>query len=265
MDDVTTVSTPDLLVETAQGVVHVVLNRPEKRNALSRAMILRFGAALSRIAGDATARVVVIAANGPVFCSGHDLSEIATGSESDHRELFANCSQVMMQLRQLPQPVIARVQGTATAAGCQLVAACDLAVVSEQATFATPGVKIGLFCTTPMVPLVRAIPAKAAMEMLLTGQPISARRACELGLVNRVVPAEELDAAVDQFAELIQSFSPDVIRLGKAAFYDQLAIDETSAYQRAVEAMTKNTQLADAREGISAFLEKRSPDWTDPA
>jgi enoyl-CoA hydratase/carnithine racemase len=162
----------------------------------------------------------------------------------------------------LPQPAIARVHGVATAAGCQLVAACDLAVAVEGATFATPGVKIGLFCTTPMVPLVRAVPAKAALEMLLTGQPISARRALELGLVNRVVPPEGLDGAVREYVEAILAVSPLVVRLGKAAFYEQLALSEPEAYERAVGVMTENAVCRDAQEGMRAFLEKRRPEWT---
>ena len=262
MDYKTIISSTKLLVQAAGGVVQVVLNRPEKRNALSREMIAHLDTAFSHIAKDTSARVVVLSAKGPVFCAGHDLNEMTGLAEFEYRELFENCSRVMMQLRRLPQPVIARVQGTATAAGCQLVAACDLAVAADQAVFATPGVKIGLFCTTPMVPLVRAIPAKAAMEMLLTGQPISANRALELGLLNRVVPMEELDTVIDQLAEAIISYSPEVIRIGKAAFYDQLTFDETRAYERAVQVMTHNAELPDAQEGIRAFLEGRSPNWT---
>lgn len=261
MDYASVTTSPELLVEAAGPVTRVVLNRPNKRNALSLETISQLDNALSRIASDASAKVVVIAANGPVFCSGHDLTEMTGRSELQYRELFSNCSRMMIKLRQMPQPVIARVQGTATAAGCQLVAACDLAVASEQAMFSTPGVKIGLFCTTPMVPLVRAIPAKAAMEMLLTGKPIPARRAFELGLVNRVVPEEELDETIDQLVESITSFSPAVIRMGKAAFYDQLDVDEREAYERALAVMVENALLPDAQEGMGAFLEKRSPNW----
>jgi enoyl-CoA hydratase/carnithine racemase len=167
----------------------------------------------------------------------------------------------MLQFRRLPQPVIARVQGMATAAGCQLVAACDLAVAAEDAQFATPGVKIGLFCTTPMVPLVRAIPPKPALEMLMTGEPIRARRALELGLVNRVVAASELDAAVQQLTDAIRVSGPAVVRLGKAAFYEQLGLVEAAAYQRANYIMTENACLHDAQEGMQAFLQKRRPVW----
>jgi enoyl-CoA hydratase/carnithine racemase len=183
-------------------------------------------------------------------------------SAESYRDLFTLCSRVMQQFRSLPQPVIARVQGMATAAGCQLVAACDLAVAADTATFATPGVKIGLFCTTPMVPLVRAIPAKAALEMLLTGKPISAQRALELGLVNRVVGANELDASVQEFTDAILASSPLTVRLGKAAFYNQLAMDEATAYELATDVMTGNALRADAQEGIQAFLQKRRPAWT---
>ena len=251
-----------LITETIGNVVHVILNRPQKRNALSLELLQELDASLARIAEDKSARVVVISACGPVFCSGHDLSEMVGGSEESYRELFSLCSRVMLQLRRLPQPVIARVHGVATAAGCQLVAACDLAVAAETATFDTPGVKIGLFCTTPMVPLVRAIPAKAAMEMLLTGKPISAQRALELGLVNRVMAANELDAAVQEFIDAIVASSPLTVRLGKAAFYDQLALDETAAYERATCVMTDNAVRADAQEGMTAFLQKRRPVWT---
>ena len=256
-----TAMAPGLLTEASNGVVHLTLNRPEKRNALSRELLSELGEALHQVAADATARVVVLAANGPAFCSGHDLGEMVGCSESDYQDLFALCSRVMQQLRRLPQPVIARVHGLATAAGCQLVAACDLAVAAEGAAFATPGVKIGLFCTTPMVPLVRAIPAKPALEMLLTGKPISAWRALELGLVNRVVSADDLDAAVREYVEAILESSLLTIRLGKAAFYDQLALDEPTAYERATAVMTDNALRHDAQEGVTAFLRKRRPMW----
>lgn len=250
-----------LNIEVNGGVARLVLNRPEKRNALSWELLEALDTALARIADDPTARVVVISARGPVFCSGHDLTEMVGCSDEDYRRLFTHCSRVMLKLRRLPQPVIARVQGMATAAGCQLVAACDLAVASETATFATPGVKIGLFCTTPMVPLVRAIPPKAALEMLLTGRPISANRAMELGLVNRVVAPNELDASVGELVDAILASSSLTIRLGKAAFYDQLTLDEATAYERATGVMTDNAGLADAQEGMQAFLQKRNPVW----
>lgn len=251
----------ELLTEAASGVIRLTLNRPDKRNALSHALLSWLRDALDAIAADESALVVVLAGNGPVFCAGHDLGEMVGRSEAEYRDLFTLCSKVMQQLRRLPQPVIARVHGLATAAGCQLVAACDLAVAAEGASFATPGVKIGLFCTTPMVPLVRAVSAKPALEMLLTGKAISARRALELGLVNRVVPAAELDAAVGELVEAILASSPLVVRLGKGAFYDQLALDEGAAYERATDVMTGNAVCQDAQEGISAFLQKRKAVW----
>jgi enoyl-CoA hydratase/carnithine racemase len=256
-----TTTAPVLLVENNSGVIQLILNRPEKRNALSAELLHELDQAIARLADDAAARVVIVASRGTVFCSGHDLGEMTGCSEEAYRDLFTLCSRVMYGLRRLPQPVIARVQGMATAAGCQLVAACDLAVAADNASFATPGVKIGLFCTTPMVPLVRAIPAKPAMEMLLTGKPISAQRAYELGLVNRVVPADKLDAAVQEYAEAIIASSPLTVRMGKAAFYDQLNLHEAVAYDRATEVMTDNVMKQDAQEGIGAFLQKRRPVW----
>jgi enoyl-CoA hydratase/carnithine racemase len=252
----------DLLVEKQAGIVRLTLNRPEKRNALSLKLLGELDAAINKIATDRDARVVVIAAAGKVFCSGHDLAEMTGRTKADYHELFSACSVVMQGLRKLPQPVIARVQGTATAAGCQLVASCDLVVAAAEAQFAAPGVKIGLFCTTPMVPLVRAVPAKLALEMLFTGAPISAQRALSAGLVNRVVPAEQLDPAVQEFCDAILATSPLVIGLGKKAFYDQLSVDEATAYDRAVEIIADNATFADAQEGIRAFLEKRPPVWT---
>ena len=257
-------STPSLvLVASADaGVVTLTLNRPDRRNALSEALLSRLEEALEAIAGDDSVRVVVVAANGTVFSSGHDLSEMVGRSEEEYATLFGRCSRVMQRLRGLPQPVIARVQGPALAAGCQLVASCDLAVAAEGATFSTPGVKIGLFCTTPMIPLVRAIPPKAAMEMLLTGSPISAEQALGLGLVNRVVPVEGLDAVVREWTDAIKSSSPLAVRIGKAAFYDQLSLDEPSAYARGTAVMVDNATRHDAQEGIGAFLAKRRPGWT---
>jgi enoyl-CoA hydratase/carnithine racemase len=254
---------PELELERQADVVRLTLNRPERRNALSRSLLGLLEDALAALAVNRKARVVVLAARGPVFCSGHDLGEMTGRSEADYRDLFATCSRVMLMLRRLPQPVIARVQGVATAAGCQLVAACDLAVAAEAATFATPGVKIGLFCTTPMVPLVRAVPDKAALEMLFTGNPITARRAFELGLVNRVVPADTLDEAVGELCAAISAMSPTALRLGKEAFYKLRSLDEEAAYRQAIEVMTGNALRHDAQEGMAAFLEKRSPSWED--
>jgi enoyl-CoA hydratase/carnithine racemase len=252
-----------LLQERREGVVRLTLNRPERRNALSWELLTRLEQAIDSIATDQSARIVVIAGNGPAFSAGHDLAEMAGQSEPEYRSLFALCSRVMLGLRRLNQPVVARVHGVATAAGCQLVAACDLAVAAEVATFATPGVKIGLFCTTPMIPLVRVIPPRIAMEMLLTGSPITARRAFELGLVNRVVPGAELDAAVQSLIDSILAMSPHVIGLGKRAFYDLERLGESTAYERAVPIMVANAVCNDAREGIAAFLQKRPPHWED--
>jgi len=251
-----------VVVETHAGVTRLTLNRPERRNALSEAMLTEIGQALDQIAEDSVTRVVVLGAAGPVFCSGHDLGEMVGRSQLDYQALFTRCSGVMQKLRRLPQPVIARVQGLATAAGCQLVAACDLAVAVTDAKFATPGVKIGLFCSTPMVPLVRAVPAKVAMEMLLTGIPITAERALEVGLINRVVPTDHLDVTIKELTDAIVASSPMTIRLGKRAFYDQLNLDEETAYDRATSVMTGNAVKHDAQEGISAFLQKRAAQWT---
>jgi enoyl-CoA hydratase/carnithine racemase len=256
------VAAPPLLTETRAGVVRLTLNRPDRRNALSRELLARLAAAQDALARDPSARVVVLAANGPAFCAGHDLGEMVGGAEADYRDLFRLCSDVMLRFRSLPQPVIARVHGLATAAGCQLVAACDLAVAADGASFATPGVKIGLFCTTPMVPLVRAVPPRVALEMLFTGKPITAQRAYEVGLVNRVVAAADLDSAVQEYCEAILASSPLTVRLGKAAFYEGLALDEAAAYDRASAVMTDNALRRDAQEGMSAFLQKRRPQWT---
>jgi enoyl-CoA hydratase/carnithine racemase len=252
-----------LKIEAQSGVVRVTLNRPERRNALSQAMLAELETAFEKIAADRSAKVLVLAAAGPVFCSGHDLSEMVGRSQEEYEAIFAQCTRVMQQIRRLPQPVIARVQGMATAAGCQLAATCDLAVAATEARFATPGVKIGLFCTTPMVPLVRSVPPKVAMEMLLTGIPITAERALAVGLVNRVVPASELDAAIRELTDAILASSPAVMSQGKRAFYEQIALDEPSAYKKAMCLMTEAAGEHDAQEGISAFLEKRPPRWKD--
>ena len=251
----------ELLEQLDDGVLRLTLNRPERRNALSRGLIAALDQALQRAADTPDVRVVVLAAAGTVFSSGHDLGEVRDMSDVDARKLFAECSLMMQRIRGLPQPVIARVQGMATAAGCQLAATCDLAVAANGAMFATPGVKIGLFCTTPMVPLVRSIAPKKAMEMLLTGKPITAAEALAAGLVNRVVPVEELDRTIAEMTGAIVAASPVTIRIGKAAFYDQIHLDEPTAYGRAVEVMAANLSHPDAREGVRAFLEKRPPRW----
>lgn len=253
----------ELTVSNNSGITTLTLNRPARRHALSQSLLNELSQELTKIANEPSVRVVILASTGAVFSSGHDLGEMRDRSEEEYRELFSTCSRVMQQIRQLPQPVIARVQGFATAAGCQLVAACDLAVASETAQFATPGVKIGLFCTTPMVPLVRNVPPKIAMEMLLTGRPISAQKALMAGLINAVVPEAQLDEAIKQYTDAILTSSRQVIALGKREFYEQLNLDEADAYSRAVNIMTSNATMPDAQEGISAFLEKRPAQWSE--
>jgi enoyl-CoA hydratase/carnithine racemase len=252
----------DLTLSVEAGIASLTLDRPSKRNALSLSLLQALDETITHLSHDSSARVVVLGGNGPIFSSGHDLGEMVGRTEADYRGLFALCSKVMLGLRKLPQPVIARVHGPAFAAGCQLVAACDLAVAAESATFATPGVKIGLFCTTPMVPLVRAVPPKPAMEMLLTGQPIPARQALAWGLVNRVVEPAKLDEAVMELARPILDASPLTVRMGKEAFYRQQALSEEAAYADAVDVMTANACKQDAQEGMGAFLQKRAPKWT---
>lgn len=262
MEGATQRNEPALLRGDADGIATLTLNRPEARNALTVAMLAALEAEIAAIANDATVRVVVIAANGPAFSAGHDLREIrANPGLRKYRDLFSHSSGLMLSLVRLAKPVIAKVHGTATAAGCQLVASCDLAVAASTARFATPGVNIGLFCSTPMVPLSRAVGRKAAMEMLLTGEAIDAERAREIGLVNRVVAPERLDAEVDALARLIASKSPRTIAIGKDAFYRQIDLDYEAAYACGADAMARNMTMDDAEEGIDAFLEKRKPEW----
>ena len=257
------VSAAVLLREDHGAVAYLTLNRPQARNALSVGLITALEQALSDIASDRTIHVVVIGGAGPAFCAGHDLRELRSRPEqAEHRALFTQCSRLMQQIVALPKPVIARVHGVATAAGCQLVASCDLAVAAETARFATPGVSIGLFCSTPMVALTRVVPRKAAMEMLLTGEMIDAARARELGLVNRVVPEAELDAAVAALAGQIAAKSPLTLAIGKEAFYRQANMDLPAAYALTADTMTRNMMANDAAEGIEAFLAKRPPVWT---
>jgi len=243
------------------AAARIVLSRPERRNALSHEMLEGVIAALDAMHADRSIRVVVLAADGPAFSSGHDLREVQSAPAERIEALFALCARMMLRMREIPQPVIARVHGVATAAGCQMVAACDLAIAAEGATFATPGVNIGLFCSTPAVPIVRSIGRKRAMEMLLTGDAIDARTALDWGLVNRVVPLDALDEAVDALAARIASVSADTVALGKRAFYAQLERDEHDAYAIASQAMCENMSLPDASEGIAAFLEKRPASW----
>ena len=239
----------------------VTLNRPQRRNALSLALMQELIDCLSEIGSRRDLRAVILAANGTVFSAGHDLSEMVGRDVSEYRRLFDVCTELMEKLQSIPQPVIAEVQGIATAAGCQLVATCDLAIASEDAAFATPGVRIGLFCTTPMVALSRAIGRKRALEMLLTGELVDAHRAADWGLVNRVVAADRLRAETRQLAGRIAQASDMVVALGKQAFYTQIDLDQPKAYAYAKEVMSTNALAQDAQEGISSFLEKRTPCW----
>jgi enoyl-CoA hydratase/carnithine racemase len=250
-----------LLVETAAPVVRVTLNRPEKRNALSLALMRELTGALRELGASAGVRAVILAANGPAFSAGHDLAEMRGRSVAEYRELFDVCVELMQTLPRIPQPVIAEVQGIATAAGCQLVAACDLAVAAEGAKFATPGVKIGLFCSTPMVELTRAVGRKRALEMLLTGEAIDARTAAEWGLINRAVPAEKLREETFALAQKTAAASPLTVGVGKQAFYAQIDLDRAKAYDYTKEVMSLNALAEDAQEGIGAFLEKREACW----
>ena len=239
----------------------ITLNRPQRRNALSLELMLELLECLDQLGRNRETRAVILAAAGKVFCSGHDLSEMTGRDVGEYRRIFDVCSELMMKLQAIPQPVIAEVQGIATAAGCQLVAACDLAVAAEEAAFATPGVKIGLFCTTPMVALTRAIGRKHALQMLLTGEMVDARTAAAWGLINQVVPCAELSAATRLMAAKVAEASPLVVAIGKQAFYTQIDLDQPKAYAYAKEVMSMNAGAVDAQEGISAFLGKRSPCW----
>jgi enoyl-CoA hydratase/carnithine racemase len=251
-----------LLTETKDGVATLTLNRPGQFNALSSALIDKLQSTFDRLAADATVSVVVLAANGRGFCAGHDLKEIRTmGTMPEVESLFARCSRMMMTITTLPQPVIAKVHGIATAAGCQLVATCDLAVASTAATFATPGVNIGAFCSTPGVALGRAVGRKHAMEMLLTGETVGAARAYGIGLVNRVVSPEALDAEVEMLARCIASKSSAIIASGKQVFYRQLQLSLDDAYGLAGHAIACDFFTEDGKEGVDAFLGRRAPRW----
>jgi enoyl-CoA hydratase/carnithine racemase len=251
----------NLLVTAEASAARIILNRPEKRNALSLELMQELIAALRELAEAPDTHVVVIEGAGPAFSAGHDLSEMVGRDEAFFGELFEACTVMMELIHELPQPVIAKVHGIATAAGCQLVAACDLAVAATGTRFATPGVKIGLFCSTPMVPVSRAIGRKRALQLLLTGEPIDADTALEWGLINRVVPADELEPAVTDLAAAIARSSPYTIATGKRAFYVQIDQDEHDAYQHCSVVMSENARAQDAQEGMSAFLEKRAPNW----
>ena len=256
MDDV-------LLQRDEGGIAWLTLNRPAARNALSLQLMIALETALAEIGADRGMRAVVIGGAGPTFCAGHDLKEVRGAEPAALRTLFAQCSRLMQAIVDLPVPVIARVHGIASAAGCQLVATCDLAVAADTARFATPGVNIGLFCSTPMVALSRAVGRKAAMEMLLTGEPIGAAEAQRIGLVNRVAPEAALDAEVSRLAGLVASKSRAVVGLGKPAFYAQAEMGLADAYAYASGVMVRNMGEADAAEGIDAFIGKRAPVWSN--
>ena len=257
----TVASGATVLVREDGPAVCVTLNRPDKRNALSLELMRELLDTLQRVSADRRARAIVLDAAGPAFSAGHDLGEMVDCDARFHRELFDVCTELMETIHRLPQPVIAKVHAIATAAGCQLVAACDLAVAADTAAFATPGVKIGLFCSTPMVPLSRAIGRKRALDMLLTGRVIDAATALEWGLVNRVVPSDALDAEVAGLVDAIARSSPLTVAIGKDAFYSQIELDEHRAYDLAKAVMAMNARTDDAQEGMSAFLQKRPPQW----
>lgn len=251
----------NLLVTADGAAARIMLNRPEKRNALSLELMEELITALREASAEAATRVIVIEGAGPAFSAGHDLAEMIGRDETFYRELFGVCTVVMELIHELAQPVIAKVHGIATAAGCQLVAASDLAIAADGTRFATPGVKIGLFCSTPMVPVSRAVGRKRAMQLLLTGEPIDATTALEWGLVNRVVPAEELEPAVLELVEAITRSSSYTVATGKRAFYAQVDRAEHDAYEHCKVVMAENALAGDAQEGMSAFLQKRAPTW----
>jgi enoyl-CoA hydratase/carnithine racemase len=251
------------LLTAQEGHLGVItLNRPDRRNALSLEMMLELIRALDEYAANPAVRAVILAAKGKAFSSGHDLSEMVGRTLNDYRRIFDVCTELMTKIQSIPQPVIAEVQGIATAAGCQLVATCDLAVASDEAQFATPGVKIGLFCSTPMVALSRAVGRKRAMEMLLTGKMVDAATAAEWGLINRAVPAIELESETRRLACRIAEASSFTVGLGKQAYYAQIDLDQPKAYAYTKEVMSMNALAHDAQEGISAFLDKRAACWT---
>ncbi len=258
------VETPYVATARAGSVVTLTLNRGDRFNPLSRAMIAAIEAELDRLAEDREARVVVLAGAGRGFCAGHDLKEMRAHAEDKawQKDLFDACSRMMVKLTELPQPVIARVHGIATAAGCQLVSMCDLAVATEDAKLALPGVNVGVFCSTPAVGVARNIGRKRSMEMLLTGEMIDAKTALEWGLVNRVVPAAELDAAIAKFTAIVTARSPWVVATGKRTFYQQVDRGLAGAYELTGETMACNLLHPDAAEGIDAFLGKRKPQWS---
>lgn len=251
-----------ILVQEEPPVGRLILNRPAQRNALSLEMMREVTDGLNELAGSKGVQAIVIEGAGPAFSAGHDMGEMLDRPREFYSRLFEQCTTMMQTIHGVPQPVIAKVGTVATAAGCQLVASCDLVVAGEDATFATPGVRIGLFCTTPMVPVSRAVGRKRAMEMLLTGESISAHTAQAWGLVNRVVPSEQLEDAVMQLVQTITQYSPDVIGVGKEAFYRQMGTHEDEAYEITQPIMAEAATTPDAQEGFSAFLEKRPASWS---
>ena len=251
----------NILAQCDAPTAVITLNRPGRRNALSTAMMTDLISCLRWLGPRQDIRAVIIAASGPAFSAGHDLSELRGRDIGDYRHIFDLCTELMTLIQEIPQPVIAEVAGIATAAGCQLVASCDLAVASNEAKFATPGVRIGLFCSTPMVALTRAIGRKRALEMLVTGTPIDANTAADWGLVNHVVPAERLRNESLALAYRIAEASPFTMSVGKQAFYAQIDLEQAKAYAYTKEVMSLNAMAADAQEGMCAFLEKRSPKW----
>ncbi len=253
---------PNLLTSTDGQIGIITLNRPERRNPLSLELMQELIRTLDQFASDPNVRVLILASTGKVFSAGHDLSEMTGRTVADYRRIFDVCTELMLKIQAIPQPVIAQVQGIATAAGCQLVATCDLAIASDQAQFATPGVKLGLFCTTPMVALSRAVGRKRALEMLLTGKMVDAATAADWGLINQAVPADQLEAETRRLACHIAQASSFTVGLGKQAYYTQIDLDQPKAYAYAKEVMTMNSLAHDAQEGISAFLEKRVACWT---
>ena len=267
-DAATTLPNTPLKSSLQDGLLRLTLNKPERMNSLSEAMMASLSSALANASADEAVRVVVIdAVPGKVFCAGHDLKELTAHRADADRgrayfaDIMARCASLMQQIVTLPKPVIAAVQGVATAAGCQLVASCDLAIATDRATFCTPGVNIGLFCSTPMVALSRNVSRKQAMEMLLTGESIDASTAREFGLINRIVPSEYLDTVVTKYAAVIASKSPLTLKIGKEAFYAQAEMSLEDAYRHCADVMVENMLARDAEEGIGAFLEKREPEW----
>lgn len=250
-----------LMVEDMLPAVAITMNRPDQRNALSSEMMRQIMEALEQASARPECRVIIIRGAGPAFSAGHDLRELTGRTLEQEQEIFDVCTRMMETIQQVPQPVIASVHGIATAAGCQLVATCDLAIASDRARFATPGVKIGLFCSTPMVAVSRNIGRKRAMQMLLTGLPIDAATAAEWGLVNRVVPPDKLDEEVLELAKQIASSSPLILKIGKQAFYRQIDVDQGTAYRLMSQTMAGNAMTCDAQEGMTAFLEKRAAVW----